>query len=321
MKKFCAFFLLLPHLVNKNIKLMNKNHNWTWLLSKKMLNTATLVVVLAFTSFAVKHGANNPNINTKSYLPTYVNSYDYLLKNNSSNIDLQQQDSIYSFADQMPYFGDSAETSMKNLMKYFGENINYPDIIISRGISGTIYANLIVEKDGSVSNVKIIRGLDSLLDKESNKVISNLPRWTSGKQNGETVRVAITIPIKFQIALPENLKESSNTLQEEEPIFVAVEEMPYFGKNKNRCMEDMRTFLTKNTLYPVEAASKGIQGNVFVQFVINKEGKVTDVKIMRGVHPILDAEAIRVAESMPNWTPGKQNGKTVKVAFTTVIKF
>lgn len=321
MKKFCAFFLLLPHLVNKNIKLMNKNHNRTWLHSKKMLTTATLVVVLAFTSFAVKHGANNPNINTKSYLPTHVNSYDYLLENNSSNIDLQQQDSIYSFTDQMPYFGDSAQTSLKNLMKYFGENINYPEETINKGISGTIYANFIVEKDGSISNVKIIKGLDSLLNKESIKVISNLPRWNPGKQNEETVRVTITIPIKFNITPAKDLNESSITLQDEEPVFAAVEEMPYFGKNKYRCGENLKKFIAINTAYPTEAASNRIKGSVWVKFIITKEGKITDIKIMKGMNPILDAEALRVIESMPNWTPGRQNGKTVKVAFVTPVFF
>jgi TonB family protein len=109
--------------------------------------------------------------------------------------------------------------------------------------------------------------------------------------------------------------------EDNEPIFITAEDMPYFGKDKAVSQNEMMKFLARTTIYPKEAAEKGIQGTVFVQFVVNKEGKVSNVKTIQSVDPILDAEAIRVAKSMPDWTPGKQNGHLVRVVFTLPVKF
>ena len=117
------------------------------------------------------------------------------------------------------------------------------------------------------------------------------------------------------VATPiETVKEIA---QEEEPVFQAVEQMPTFPGGT----EEMMKYLSKNTQYPQTAAENGIQGTVFVQFVVDKNGRITDVKVIRGVDPELDKEAIRVAKSMPSWLPGKQNGEAVRVAFTMPVKF
>lgn len=117
------------------------------------------------------------------------------------------------------------------------------------------------------------------------------------------------------VATPiETVKEIA---QEEEPVFQAVEQMPSFPGGQ----EEMMKYLSKNTQYPQTAAENGIQGTVFVQFVVDKNGRITDVKVIRGVDPELDKEAVRVAKSMPSWLPGKQNGEAVRVAFTMPVKF
>lgn len=116
--------------------------------------------------------------------------------------------------------------------------------------------------------------------------------------------------------------QSDAELQEDnEPIFLAAEEMPYFGKDKTISQEEMMKYLARTTIYPEEAAKKGIQGTVYVSFIVNKDGKITNIKTIRSANPILEAEAIRLAKSMPDWTPGKQNGHLVKVVFTMPVKF
>jgi TonB family protein len=102
-----------------------------------------------------------------------------------------------------------------------------------------------------------------------------------------------------------------------EEVFTVVEQMPEFLGGMNA----MQQFLMKSVLYPQAAREKGIQGKVYVTFVVGKEGSVSNVKIVRGVHPLLDAEALRVVNAMPKWTPGKQSGKDVAVQFTIPIKF
>lgn len=100
-------------------------------------------------------------------------------------------------------------------------------------------------------------------------------------------------------------------------VFQAVEQMPSFPGGT----EEMMKYLQKNMTYPQTAAENGIQGTVFVTFVVDKHGKISDVKVIRGVDPELDKEAVRVAKSMPPWLPGKQNGVAVRVAFTMPVKF
>ena len=100
-------------------------------------------------------------------------------------------------------------------------------------------------------------------------------------------------------------------------IIMIVEEPPLFpGGN-----ESLRMYLKENTHYPAAALENGIQGRVFVSFVVNKEGDITDVKVARPANPSLEKEAIRVVSSMPKWTPGKQRGKAVKASFTIPINF
>lgn len=80
-------------------------------------------------------------------------------------------------------------------------------------------------------------------------------------------------------------------------------------------------FLSENTKYPKVAQRNNIQGRVFVQFVVNKKGNVTNVKILKGVNPDLDAEALRVVKLMPNWIPAKQHNRLVKISYVVPIKF
>ena len=101
----------------------------------------------------------------------------------------------------------------------------------------------------------------------------------------------------------------------ESEIFQVVEDMPSFpGGNVSK-------WIAKNVKYPVLAMENGIQGKVFIQFVIERDGSITDVKVVRGVDASLDKEAVRVVQSMPKWKPGKQRGKPVRVAYTLPINF
>jgi protein TonB len=104
----------------------------------------------------------------------------------------------------------------------------------------------------------------------------------------------------------------------EEEVFFIVEDMPSFqGKGQ----EGFRSWIAKNLRYPEIAAENGISGKVYVQFAVNSKGQVVDAVVVRGVDPALDKEASRVVMASPNWSPGKQRGKAVKVQFTFPINF
>ena len=105
---------------------------------------------------------------------------------------------------------------------------------------------------------------------------------------------------------------------EEQTIFEVVEQMPEFP---NGGMAGLMQFLSKNIKYPTIAQENGIQGRVTVQFVVNKDGSIVDAKVLRGVDPYLDKEALRVINSMPKWKPGMQRGKPVRVKYTVPVMF
>ena len=179
-----------------------------------------------------------------------------------------------------------------------------------------------------------MRGVSPLLDSEALRVVKSSPKWKPGKQRGQVVNVAFTFPVKFVLqepgktgpeekAIPVEIKIQEKPVTEEEipeeEIFFIVEDMPSFqGKGLNGFREE---WIMKQLEYPETAAKKGIEGTVYVEFVVNKKGDVTNVKIKKGADPLLDAEALRVVKSSPEWIPGKQRGQVVNVAFTFPIKF
>lgn len=106
--------------------------------------------------------------------------------------------------------------------------------------------------------------------------------------------------------------------EEEYTPFVIVEDMPSFQGGD---INNFRVWVQQNLKYPDVAAENGIQGRVIINFVVEPSGKVTNVKVVRGVDPSLDKEAIRVVSSSPTWKPGMQRGKAVRVQFTIPIIF
>ena len=122
-----------------------------------------------------------------------------------------------------------------------------------------------------------------------------------------------------KVSEKEEIKLASvdSKLSSGDEVFVVVEEMPEFPGG----VKALRQYLAATVKYPKIAQEKGIQGKVYVTFVVNKDGSVLNTKIARGVDPLLDAEALRVVSSLPKWNPGKQKGQAVAVQYTVPINF
>jgi protein TonB len=108
-----------------------------------------------------------------------------------------------------------------------------------------------------------------------------------------------------------------NEIDKEEEIYVFVEEQPQFPGGERA----LQQYLANSINYPLIAQENGIQGKVFISFVINENGDISDVTLVRGVDAALDKEALRVIRSLPKWKPGKQGGKAVKVRYNVPINF
>ncbi|MBQ8887964.1 MAG: energy transducer TonB, partial [Bacteroidaceae bacterium] len=209
---------------------------------------------------------------------------------------------------------------MGECMKFINKNIQYPPEAIEKEIQGRVIVQMVITDEGDVTDAKVVRGVDPLLDKEALRVINLMPKWKPGKQRGKAVNVKYTIPVMFRLSGGNDVEaESKDTPAnvDEKAIFTVCEEMPTFPGGMTECMK----FLSKNVDYPKEAQDNGIQGRVIVQFVVKKDGSITDAKVVRGVDPSLDKEALRIINLMPKWTPGKQRGKAVNVKYTVPVMF
>ncbi len=88
---------------------------------------------------------------------------------------------------------------MDSMYAYIGENLKYPELAKEKGIEGRVFVSFIIEKDGSISNVKILRGIGGGCEEAAVEMIKNMPRWKPGKQRGKPVRFQFTLPIKFEL--------------------------------------------------------------------------------------------------------------------------
>lgn len=130
----------------------------------------------------------------------------------------------------------------------------------------------------------------------------------------KTIKIMLIVAV---FLITGNSQAQNKENKSKDGVYTEVEQMPEYPGGVNALMSDIASAVK----YPDEAKTKGIQGKVFVSFVVDEQGKVTNAKIERGVEPSLDAESLRVVNNLKNWKPGKEKGKTVKVAFTLPINY
>ena len=128
--------------------------------------------------------------------------------------------------------------------------------------------------------------------------------------------VSLKVALMMLVLLFSFMTSTAQT-KKNDMVFDVVEVMPQFPGGQIAMLQ----YLMKNIKYPEQAMKEGIQGRVTVRFIVEKDGSISDVKPVLSVHPLLNKEAVRVVESMPKWTPGKQNGKPVRVRFNLPVMF
>lgn len=225
-----------------------------------------------------------------------------------------EDSSIFVVVEQTPEFPGGNDS----LFNFIRRNIIYPQDAMEKGIEGTVYIKFVVERDGSLSNFKLLRGVHPSLDAEALRVIKLSPKWKPGKQRNVPVRSVFNMPIKFKLNNANQEKTPPTTeTKDSSDTFNFVEKVATFPGGE----EAWAKFISENLIYPKKAKSKGIEGTVYISFIIEADGKLTNIKVVRGVDPLLDAEAIRVISLSPNWIPSEQRGKKVRTAFNMPIKF
>lgn len=193
------------------------------------------------------------------------------------------------------------------LTKYLSANIRYPESARQNNIEGKAVVRFVVCKDGSLCEGTIVKSVDSSIDKEVLRVVTAMPKWKPGTQNGEAVRVFYTLPVTF------NLHNQKDTV-----VYTSVEKEATFLLGK----EILEGTIKQNLKYPYEALKKKKSGEVLVQVVIDEDGLITKSSILNGLGYGCDEEALRIIRLMPQlWTPAMNKGKAVKSYYNIPVKF
>ena len=198
------------------------------------------------------------------------------------------------------------------LINFLNENIKYPPKAAQDKVEGKVIVQFVVKKTGKIDNVKVLRSVRKDLDDEAVRVVKMMPDFIPAKQNGEVADMPYTIPVSFKLypeMAPLTVSEGSDVPDDFQP--------PMFPGGE----EALMLFLRVNVKYPDSAAKRNVQGRVVMQFIVDKTGKVGEIKVAKSVDKALDAEATRVCKQLPDFYPAMQNGEPVSVWFTLPITF
>lgn len=203
---------------------------------------------------------------------------------------------VYAVAEVMPEFPGG----MAAMMKFLGDSINYPIEAKEKKIQGRVVITFVVREDGVVVDPEIVRGVEDSLDKEALRVVSAMPKWVPGKQDGKAVNVKYALPITFRIP--------------EEQVVYKEAEFP--GGE-----EEYYKFISKNIKYPEKARLAGAEGDVVAFIVIDVDGNVSALSV-NGENTYLKDELARVVKLMPKWKPAeKEDGTKVESKYPLPVLF
>ncbi len=233
----------------------------------------------------------------------------------------------FIFVDQQARFQGG---TLEDFRQWIQKNLVYPRAAKENGITGKVMVQFAVNAEGKISDVKVIKGVDPSLDNETVRVIHLSPAWTPARNDGKKVAQMFVMPVIFSLEKKQVAGNSPEQVivekqlqgipenQQGEPAFLIVEQQAAF---QGGSFEQFKVWVQEHLVYPATAKEDGIFGRVTLQFAVNSQGKVCDVKVLRGVDPSLDQEAVRVTSSSPDWIPAKQSGKNVRQQFVMPVVF
>lgn len=192
------------------------------------------------------------------------------------------------------------------MKKYLSKNITYPEISMELGDYGRIFVEFVVNKDGSIEQVKVLRGVSAELDEEALRVVSEMPNWIPAIYKGEITRARCKIPINFEL-----LDDTKNYIYDYPQTSAR-----FPGGNKA-----LGKFINKKLKYPKASIKNRDEGEVIIEFVINIDGSIEQIKVHQSVSKELDEESLRLVSKMPKWIPAKHLKDKVRSRYKLPLNF
>ena len=237
---------------------------------------------------------------------------------------------VYAVVDKMPRFKSTDSTTVA-LLEYLSHNTRYPVGALQDQATGRLFVSFVVNKTGGIEQAKVVKPGHPALNTEALRVVNGMPRWEMpGQKAGQPVSVAFTVPITFnmRIATPADIQamQGKRRAAVQKQLDDAQAQLASAAAATGH--EAAAVFLAdplgaahyiaQQLQYPLDARRAQQQGVVLVDFVIGSDGKVTDVRVAKGVFPSLDTEALRVVSGMPAWQPATREGQPVAMPLTGV---
>jgi len=190
-----------------------------------------------------------------------------------------------------------------------------------KGLNGSVDLKFVVEKDGALNHFKVIKSTDKHSSKEAIRLLKLSPKWNAGTINGQPVRVLFNFTVHFFSGWIDPRPDPPDTISaatlDPNMVFAAVEQMPEFPGG----MEQFQKYIKRNIRYPVIALENKIEGKDFLTFIVEKNGRLTNIKVVRGIGNGCDEEAIRLMKKCPKWNPGMTDGRKVRVQYVVHVNF
>jgi TonB family protein len=249
--------------------------------------------------------------------------------------------------------------SSELLHNYIYDNLLYPGIAKQAKTQGIVVVNFVIEPDGSISNCKAVNFISPECNQEAMRLARSMPAWLPAEVKGTKLRSEASIAVRFKLlqdgtvyrppfVAPKKSPPSAPPIVEEKKkleqpiigkqksiegeIFKVVETLPFFpgcedvpiekATKKKRCSDEfMIDFIYTRLEYPEDAKASNIEGTVYIKFIVEKDGNIANIEVVRDIGGGCGAEAVRVVSEMPDWEPARQNGKIVNVQFNLPVKF
>ncbi|MDO7844928.1 energy transducer TonB [Hymenobacter sp. M29] len=217
--------------------------------------------------------------------------------------------------------------------QFLADHQKYPASAMQKGIQGTVKVSFIVEKTGTVNDVKVETPLSPELDAEAIRLIKSAPKWTPARHHrNEIVRQRVVVPVSFVMSPGSTV--TVGAAGKERPILTSAADIAASANPNVRPVvaPDRPTqpvggtqaffdWIEKNQKYPLLAKQRKIQGKVMVEFMVQPDGSLTDVRVARKMGSGLDEEALRLIKAAPKWEPAMFQGKPIKQKMLLPVLF
>lgn len=228
------------------------------------------------------------------------------------------QDSLVSLAvvETKPLFANGKDEN--EFSRWVFEHIKYPAEAKTKRIQGRVVASFVLNHEGNVTEVQILRGVHPLLDAEAIRVLESSPKWERpGTVKGKKVNVKYNFPLNF--SLKKDKEDEASVKQSTNPEDIGLEPAIFAnGKGENEFVR----WVMLNVKYPEDAKNEGAKGRLLVSYELSKEGTIDQVEIIGEVHSSIEAEVLRVVKSSPKWEkPAMKEGVPVNVSYVMPLIF